>query len=279
MYNIIPLVIILFSLGVIITIIVKKFSVLASLDVDTIQAERETRMKEQIIGSRLKRNFFRYYHKAARLVVPASKGITSFFSWTYRKLKEAKESGEPGNPPVSGGEDIIGKLMIDADDLVKKGTYDEAERKYIEIIGVDSHQWSAFKKLGQLYYERKDYNEAKQTLEHAMRLIEKDQEKASLTDNSEGDGTQKDAISSQIAEIYFDLSEVNLAMESPANALQVINQALRIEPNNPRYLDIKFEISIISKDKSSALDAYGTLKEVNPENQKLNDFKRQLDEL
>ena len=38
-------------------------------------------------------------------------------------------------------------------------------------------------------------------------------------------------------------------------------------------------ISIIIKDKALALDVYGKLVKANPENHKLEDFKRQIDEM
>ena len=43
MYNVLPLLIILFSLTSIIIIVVRKFSVLASLDIETIQSEKEAK--------------------------------------------------------------------------------------------------------------------------------------------------------------------------------------------------------------------------------------------
>ena len=61
MFNIIPLLLILLSFGVIIYIVVKKFSILANLDVDSIPAEREAKFKEKIINdvtSFLKSQYF-----------------------------------------------------------------------------------------------------------------------------------------------------------------------------------------------------------------------------
>ncbi|MCG2695403.1 hypothetical protein L6248_00495 [Candidatus Parcubacteria bacterium] len=70
MYNIIPLIIILISLLVIIIVVSRKFSVLASLDLESIPAEKEARFKERIISSRLKRNFVRWGSKTIRFIRP-----------------------------------------------------------------------------------------------------------------------------------------------------------------------------------------------------------------
>ena len=103
--------------------------------------------------------------------------------------------------------------------------------------------------------------EAKQTFEHILKLMEDSED---LT---------------EIAEIHFNLSLVNQALNNLDEALGNIKRALGIEPNNPRYLDTRLEISIINKDKILALNTYDKLKKAISEIKKLKDFKKQIDEL
>ncbi|MEA3398584.1 MAG: hypothetical protein U9R06_02465, partial [Patescibacteria group bacterium] len=86
MYNIIPLVLILVSLTVIIVIITRKFPALANIDLGTIQTERETKFKERIISNRIKRGYYKYYSKLAKLAKPIGGVIVDFFKWGYKKL-------------------------------------------------------------------------------------------------------------------------------------------------------------------------------------------------
>ncbi|MEA3398159.1 MAG: hypothetical protein U9R06_00245, partial [Patescibacteria group bacterium] len=95
-------------------------------------------------------------------------------------------------------------------------------------------------------------------------------------EDKNGEEQDSDIIS---AGLYFEMSLVCRAMDNLQGSLVNISQALKLEPNNPRYLDAKLEISIMNKDKISALDAYEKLAEVNPENQKLKELKGQVDEL
>ena len=88
MYNIIPLIIILISLLVIIVIVAKKFSVLSSLDLKSIPAEKEASMKERIISNRLKRNFVRWGSKAIRVIMPAGSAVSGLVKRSYKKLSE-----------------------------------------------------------------------------------------------------------------------------------------------------------------------------------------------
>ena len=290
MYNIIPLILILISLSVIIVIIVRKFSALASLDVENIPAEKEAKFKERIISSRLKRNFIKWSSRLTRLVRPIFELVSRFFKWLFNKLNKLEEDYKSEKVLFnSDAKQKIEKLFGEAEELKKTGDLTGAEKAFIEIIGLDSKNMKAFKALGQFYFERKDFEEAKQTFEHILKLEEDNEEaydglaqigreKHGLKQASD-DYIEALDINSQRSQTYFDLALVYQAMNNINKSVANIKQALRIEPNNPRYLDTMLEVSIINKDKPLALDAYKKLTEVNPDNQKLAKFKRQIDEL
>ncbi|MDP2709214.1 MAG: tetratricopeptide repeat protein [bacterium] len=256
MYNILPLLLILISLSVIIAIVSRKFSVLAALDVDSIPAEKEAKFKERIISNRLKRNIIRWWSKFALISAPAARAAGDFFKSMLSRLYQAKNDYRVSGEIDSG--QIIEQLLVQAEEFKKHDDLDAAEKKYIEIIGFDSKNIKAFKELGQVYYDKKQFEEARQTFEHILKLRENGEE---------------------IYDIYFNLAEVYQAMEKYEEAIGNLKQALTQEPANPRYLDTMLEISIIIKDKALALDTYNKLSRANPENNKLGEFKKQIDEL
>ncbi|MCU0678901.1 MAG: hypothetical protein MUC28_00435 [Planctomycetes bacterium] len=277
MFNIIPLILILLSLSVIIVIVVRKFSILASLDVDSIPAEREAKFKEKIISNRLKRSFFKYYHKLFRILKPIADGGQSAGRWLFDKLVEFKENYNRDAAPLKSGAEAADKLFGEASELMRSEDWEGAEKKFIEIISFDSQNYRAFRELGNLYYLRKDYNEAKQSLAHALRLIE--QNSGGIGNSPAAENEMGNGNGCLIASINYDLAEVLREIADLNGAMAHIKQALQLEPNNPRYLDIKLEISIINKDKIAALDAFEKLQAVNPENQKLAEWEKQISEL
>lgn len=259
MYNIIPLILIIMSLALIIIIITKKFPALANLDVENIPKEKEAKFKERIISGRLKRNIVMWSSKLTRLVKPLLEIVANFFKWIYKKLHELKDSyrnEEKENLSFSEIESRAAELFNEFDQFIKEEKNVEAEQKLIEIINLDNKNIKAFRALGGLYRERKSYVDAKQTFEHVLKL-EKEES----------------------GETYFDLSLVGIDSEDFTGAMGNIKKALAIEPNNPRYLDTLFNISIINKDKAVALEAYERMAEANPENQKLNEMKSRLNEI
>lgn len=276
MLDIILLVVILLSLSVILSIVVRKFSILANLDVANMRAEREARFKEQIISNRLKRNYRKFFMQISHVFKPVSEAVARFFVNFYKKLINIKEEKEREIEVNSGEPELnsIDQLFYDAEEATKVEDYAGAEKKYIEIISLDSKNFLAFKKLGRVYYDKKDYVEARQTLEHALRLTEN---LSAIPDNSTDENYPE--VSTQISGMYFDLALISQAVTDYESALLNIEKALSLEPNNPRYLDTKFDIAIILKNKKKAEEALVLLKKTNPDNQKLDELDKMVNNL
>lgn len=276
MYNLIPLVITVVALGAIIFIVVRKFSVLAALDINTIQAEKEARVKEEIIANRLRRQMVKWSARLKRTSTPVYAGIKESFVWIYQKLQEAKslpaqDSAAAAEPP----EDRLSRLFLEAEEAAKREEWAAAEEKYIAIISQDTKNIKAFRGLGRVYLGRKQNDEARQTLEHIIRLLD---EAAGL----EGGpiGTENEFLCDDYkAGVYCDLAELFIENGKFADAQGAAEAAVRLCPASPRYLDTLLEISIMNKDKIAALDAWQSLNKANPENSKLAEYKEKIAEL
>ncbi len=281
MYNIIPLILILISLSVIIVIVVRKFSVLANLDVDNIQLEKETRFKERIVSTRFRRYFMKHYSRVSKLIEPIGEWVNNFLKSRFQKLLEIKENYKDNkNAKLISVEQKIDELFLGFFELKNNENWDEAEKKLIEIISLDSKNIKAFRNLGRLYLERKNYIEAKQTFEHVLRLLENEEDVQNylikIAKGGSVNGFENNLIVGQLPAIYFDLSLAEKSVGNLEGAIINLKKALSIEPNNPRYLDTLLDISIIKKDKGLALDVLEKLKKVNPENKKLVEFDKKI---
>ena len=276
MFNILPLILIILCFIIILAVVIRKFSVLANLDVANMPAEKEAKFKEKIIGNRIKRGLFRYTSKISKVSKPAFGALGGFLKTQYDKLVEIKET-PPEEREDDASVDVVLKMYVEAEDLFKQEKYDEAEKKLIALIGKDPKNIKAFRLLGEVYYSRKDYNESNQTLQHAQKLLEREYE--DMNKKKTVDETKKTEAKNQLGSIYFDLSAANKAMENMKEALGFANKALDLEPNNPRFLDIKLEISIINKDKALAEITFDKLKAANPDNQKLKELRQVINEL
>lgn len=266
---------ILFGIGLVgvLVIISRKFSVLANIDVAEIQSEKNAQLKQQIIANQLRRRFGKIGLLSAKLVKPFSRFLRNSFDWLYDKLNNWQRA--QANKEALLGQEIskrVDVLLFEAEELVRDARFDVAEKKYIEIIGLDPKNFRAFKSLGEVYLKNQSLNEAKQTLEHALRLKKLLQEQTGKSKST----LTKDI---EIAQVYFLLAEVFEESSDLAKAIAYLKRALKIEKNSPRYLDRLLEVSILKKDKITALQALADLESANPENQKLPSFKERIEAL
>ena len=266
MFNILPLIFILLSLSVIIIVVVRKFSVLASLDVDNILAEKEAKFKREILGNRLKRNVLKFNFYTKKVFKPLGGFAGESFQGLYNKFTELKDKHLQEkmlqNQNSEPDESMLDLLFVEVNDFLKNDNFEKAEKKLIEIIGIDSRNLKAFDELANVYSKTKQFREAEQTYRHLLKLLDDDN-----SENSEFSGQ---------AEILYQLAFLNKEQEKNEESFRLIREAIGLEPNNPRYLDIAIEISIINKDKKLALEFLDSLARNNPENNKLSSFEEKI---
>jgi tetratricopeptide (TPR) repeat protein len=262
MYNIIPFILICVSLFTIIIVIVRKFPALANLDVENMPSEKEARFKEQIITGRLQKGLAKGKVRLGRFFGFIGGNFARLFLFIQKKLREAQKnySRHPASLPVADKEMMIKGLLQNNSILDDRENFEEKETNLIKVIELEPRNSEAFIVLGSLYAANKKYEEGKQAFAHVLKLL----------GNAEPD---------KQAEIYYDLAGIYRETGEAPSALETIKMAVRLSPNNPRFLDSLLEISIMNKDKITALDALEKLTAVNPENGKLAEFKEQITEL
>lgn len=268
MSNIISLILIGLCLIVILTIILKKFPVLAILDINNLPGEKEAKFKNQIIKQKVERDLNRWGGAIARVWLFIGKYISNFLHSSQTQLKKAKLTYKTATKiPFIEKQKMIKDLFIVCADLLKKENFNAAEEKLVEIISLDQKNLIAFFKLGALYEEQKKWPEARETYNHALKLARQYQDDETIM------------MELTIQEIYFSLAWVEREVGDLDAALENIREALELEPNSPRYLDLILDLSIMRKDKELALDYLNKLAAVNPENNKLADWQEKIKNL
>jgi tetratricopeptide (TPR) repeat protein len=263
----VSIILVLGCLIVIATIIFKKFPALAILDVENIPGQKEAKFKEQIIKTRLERDFSKW----GKVFIKIWHFLNSISSKplhnAYSKLKDIKDVYRRSKKlTLPARREHIRNLFRIAEDSLKADELDKAETSLIEIISLEQKNLPAFIELAEVYSVGKKWAEERQTLGYALKLA-----KTSQDDHFLGDVT--------LQEIYFSLALVNENLNDYHEALDNIREALEFEPNNPRYLDLALELAIYQKDKKFALEILERLREVNPENAKLDDWSEQIAEI
>jgi tetratricopeptide (TPR) repeat protein len=277
-------------------IIGKKIHSLSLIDVEK-ATPKAKKVKEAIIASRFRRILDEKGKKHKEFVKNLSEKFKIHFNKTIDRLMqlEAKSTQvlntkvENLNTKTEKIKTRTAELLEEAQALAKEDDWKSAEGKYIEVIKIDAKNIEAYSGLGRLYAEHKKYNEARQIFEFLLKLNvatpelyldianlaweenNLDEAKIYYLKALDLDGTQ------MIARINLGLIYAEIGDKD--SAAQQFGAALELDPKNPRYLDLLAESCIQIGQADLAKRALVNLKEVNPENQKIKEFKKRIEEL
>ena len=266
MLTIISLILVTIAILVVVAIIVKKFPALAILDVNNMTSEKEAKFKATIMKARVDRDLAKLSGFFGRIFLKMGSWFSKTIQSSQNNLKKLKMSYKADEKlPVTEKEKRIKELLRSSEELVKAEEFEKAEDKLLEAISLDQKNIWAFFDLGGVYEELKKYPEARQTYEYALKLSRQQ------TRSGDGEGP-----SLNTQEIYFALAWLEKDAGNFAAAFDNVQEALEFEPSSPRYLDLILDLSIIRKDKTSAMKYFERLAESNPENNKLAEIREEI---
>lgn len=264
-------------------ILARKFAKLKTLDVKTISEEKESQVKERILIQRLRRKAEKSKQGLKKVVSPSGqkvkKTIGKFHNWILsQESKYKREAASKGKAKGADFDQQMTVMVQEADELTKKEAYAEAEKKFIEIISLDSQNKKAYLGLVDVFLGKKEYQQAVQTLKHVLKL-DRSAGKQVVKEDSTGRKYKMFSNAEDLAEDHIRLGEVYLAMGEQKRAMSHFQTALQNSPNDPKSLDLLIDLSIITQEKRLAWEYFQRLEQVNPDNQKLIEYKKKLQEM
>ena len=257
--DIIALVVLGISFMGIVVIVVRKFPVLKTVDLDRVAKEHHARVKSNLTEERLRRKMTEAQQRVGGRLRPLFGGVGKALHALYDKLvelertyREKADAGKNGNASLVSHKNTVIDLLGKASEHIEEHNFVEAEKKYIEVIALDPRNFEAYKGLGEVYLQQQDYTHARAALSHALKI---------KPDEAE--------VNADVAQAFKELGRINLAQKS-------IEKALEIEEKNPKYLDIQIALALEAGDKQLAEKALQKLRAVNPENQKINEYEERI---
>jgi len=293
MLSTILIIIIIVSVGVIGYIFFKKIPKVSAVN-ETSAVLKQASVKKRLLEDRLERHFKEGGAKLINSMQPLFKELVLWFKERSRRFIELEEKYRHKSLKISFKDEVakeqkIAKLLGRAQLWLNQDNFEEAEKIYIEVLTLDERSIPAYKGLGELYILKKDYELAKQTYEFLLKLTQDDPEVyKGLGAVAWGKGDLKMAeedylkslnIDKGNIEVYLNLAQVYINLEEPNKAFKMVETAAIFEPKNPRVLDFLIELSIMVQDKATAVKTFKQLKEANPENQKLSEFKERIEKM
>ncbi|KKQ55451.1 MAG: hypothetical protein US74_C0030G0007 [Parcubacteria group bacterium GW2011_GWA2_38_13] len=272
-YDIIPFVVIIASFLIIIFILGRKMSALKVLDIDTMSEEKEKKIKKTILESRLKRNMDQLVKIVTMILRPFFEKFLVVIRHFYRRVLELEnkykeEAQDKKNTGVDPEEKIIILLAEAREKMKSDETITSAEELFIKVIEIDNKNIDAYKGLEELYINSNDYKKAKEVGRYVIKL--------SVDALKENDSVE---FKNNAASSYANIGEIEQKIGNMTLAIKNFKEALKLQPNNPKLLDLLLKISIMVKDKKIANSTLKLLKLADPENQKIQDLENEVNGL
>ena len=254
--------IIIISGGVLIYFFWQKKDKLAQLDLEAMKNHRQKNVKKSIVEKRMERKYLVVLEKVKPAVKKAIAPIKKYFYELYRKIlnleKKYKEEDQKQPETLEEKEKVrqnLTELITQGNELLEKQDLAEAEKKYIEVLSVEKQNIDAYKGLAKIYLKKKDYTHAGETMEFIATMNPKDEV------------------------VWRDLGDLYKLQDDLETALKYYKKAMSLAPSNPKNIDLVVETALDVKDESVASNGIDKLKEVNPDNKKLEEYLEKFENL
>lgn len=278
--TILSLIITIACLAVIVSIVGKRWNALSAIDTESLPAERDARTKQKILSERLTRHMRRVKAQLGSKAQPLFALVREHTARLKESLFEALDtlhrqrhkplSMETERAPVSVR---IDRDLEEAARLRDNERFEESEKHYIDIIAKDAKNTEAYEGLSQIYIRQKEWASAQEVLEflcsHMKEHIKKEAD----------DAAKKATLEMRLAESLKQLATTTMQQGKNHEAEQYMQEALELQPQNPKFLDGALEMYMMVGKKREARAAFSRLRDANPDNQKLEELEERIDNL
>ncbi len=256
--------------GIAFSIVRKHWSEIRLLDPESVKEERQRRKRLEMIHRRFDRIRTEQLLPFRRLGRAIGLGATAFqkrlqervqnFETTYRSVKNPFSAIAPTT------RERIKTLLSEGRSLARDLKFADAERRYLEILSLDTRHVDAYKGLGLIYLKQKLYPQARETFEFLLKLKKTDDAiYAGLAEISEAEGDLMKAehhrekaveLGARQPQRYAELAEFLLRQDRPAEALVQAEKAVARESGSARYIELALETALAAKDAKRARHWY-----------------------
>lgn len=261
------------------------------LDPNSISEERERQKREELLLQRLNRMKSQKFGPFTAVIQKGILNIKKAYHGVYIKLVQVerfyKQAKAPFAAMAPSVKDRVKLILDDARSLARDMRWADAERRYLEVLAIDKHNFDAYKGLGGIYLKQKLYPQAKETFEFVLKSHKADDiVYAGLADIAEADGDISRAedlrlkaveARPRLASRHAELAEFYVEHGQPKKAWAYANKATELDPKSGKYLELSLDVAILLGDRIEARRRYDKLRLVIEDRPKLQAIKDRID--
>ncbi len=267
-------------------LLLHKLPILKVIDVSQVDNLKQQQVKHELVDARLKRKLTRWGKNLKKYLSPLIFWERKIFVWFYSQADRWEKSIEQ-KIVVQTAPEKLAAALAKAQSLRVNGKLKEAENIYLQFISQHPGRLDAYEGLAEIYLDQRDYEEAREVYEYLANKGEVRESSLGLARVASGQGLLDEAKSQYLSSLtvinaiqpHLELAQIYNQLGNTAEALRHLDEARKLEPNNPKILDFYIELSIVNGQPIEAQAALDVLKEANPDNQKIAGFARTIRDL
>ncbi|MFH0873632.1 MAG: tetratricopeptide repeat protein [Candidatus Komeilibacteria bacterium] len=291
-WNYLFIALIIVSAGYLLSLFWRQRKMLATINVERVPGVKDQQVKSRLLEAKLKRTIGEHWGNARRFIGWHPRKLSDSIKFLQQRLQQLeREYRRIIHKDLSSEvkkSKAIEDLLIGARTYLDQGEYAKAEEVLIDALSLNDHNVEAYFILARVYQGKKELDHARETLEYLLRLTHNEDPQVfeQMAALSLERGNLKEAEEEYLRSIsldennylyYFELAGIYRDMEELVQALEIAKKALVLAPNNPKILDFLIELAIAQQDKIEAKQYLERLMEVNPDNNKIEDFRQRIE--
>ncbi|MBU1038735.1 tetratricopeptide repeat protein [Patescibacteria group bacterium] len=282
--DIILVIVLLLGLVGLIVLAIGKFPILKLIDVDNLSGLKQQEVKQDLVEARLQRKLQRGKRWLKKQFDPWYKKIQFKQDQLKQSVQQMEEKVAQQEVSLGKVEEVVAKILNKAEQAKQEGDLAEAENLYLSAIQHQPTNLDIYQSLADVYLETRDYEQAKEVLEYLAEQGRARYSSLGLAKVAQGQGFLEEAKGQYLKslalkntiQLHLELAYVYQQLGDFNQALAHLTEARELEPNSPKVLDFYIELSIVNGHLNEAQEALDVLREVNSDNQKINDFTEQI---
>ncbi|RJO59444.1 tetratricopeptide repeat protein [Candidatus Parcubacteria bacterium] len=276
-------------------IIWRKLPALASIRIDAIPKHQQAAQKQALLDKRLQTKLGNFEARIVRGVEMVFGQAFKFFKNLILRLKrmESEYRRKVITQQALDNPDVLRAKIVatlnQAQTALNQGDLAQAEQFFVDVVSMDAKNLDAYIGMADIAIAKKDYGNAREALNYVLK-VQKDSEAAYLRlgriATDEGKLTEAEAdflttvsLNATTASAHFELAGIEEKLGNLEKAEKAFGEAIKLEPANPKYLDGLLQFAIRQKNKTLAKKSLAKLSKANPENQKLAELSKEIENL
>ncbi len=281
------------ALGTMGVIVARHWNEMRLLDPTSVKSEQQRRQRYHLIEQRLQRltsdRLEPLYRLSRRVRVLAERQARHWEARLYAFERMYRRVQSPLAAMSPSVRERVQSLMSEGKSLARDQKWVDAERRFLEVLSLNTHHIEAYKGLGQIYLKQKLYPQARETFDFVLKIRKNDDAAFSaLADIAEAEGDVAQAESLHLkavaaapkqAQHQASLATFYLDREQAAKAKPFAVRASELEPSSPKYTELCLATAVALQDVAESRHRYQRLRLLTDDANKLQAWKKKVETL